>query len=124
MSALYGSTVAGFPNLFLIIGPNTGLGHTSMVVMIEANARYVVDAIRQIVARGLSSVQPREPVQAAYNAGVQRQLATSVWNAGGCRSWYLDARGHNTTLWPDFTFRFRRRTRRIDLAEYETVRRP
>jgi cation diffusion facilitator CzcD-associated flavoprotein CzcO len=124
MSALYGSTVAGFPNLFLIIGPNTGLGHTSMVVMIEANAGYVADAIRQITARGLSSVQPREPVLAAYNAGVQRQLATSVWNAGGCRSWYLDARGHNTTLWPDFTFRFRRRTRRIDLAEYETVRRP
>ena len=121
MSALHGSTVAGFPNLFLIIGPNTGLGHTSMVIMIEANVRYIVDAITRISARGLSSVQPRVSAQAAYNAAVQRQLAPSVWNAGGCRSWYLDARGHNTTLWPDFTFRFRRRTRRIDLAQYDTV---
>ena len=121
MSALYGSTVAGFPNLFLVIGPNTGLGHTSMVVMIEANVSYIADAIGQIHVRGLSSVQPRESVLAAYNGDLQRQLSSSVWNAGGCRSWYLDANGHNTTLWPDFTFRFRRRTRRIDLADYETV---
>ena len=124
MSALHGSTIAGFPNLFLVIGPNTGLGHTSMVVMIEANVRYIVDGIRQILAGGLSSVQPRQSVVAAYNAGVQRKLARSVWNAGGCRSWYLDARGHNTTLWPDFTFRFRRQTRRFDLDDYETVPSP
>ena len=121
MSALHGSTVAGFPNLFLIIGPNTGLGHTSMIFMIESHVRYVSDAVRQIRARGLSSVQPRRPAQDEYNVAVQRRLAPSVWNAGGCRSWYLDARGHNTTLWPDFTFRFRRQTRRIDLTEYDTL---
>ena len=121
VSALHGSTIAGFPNLFLIIGPNTGLGHTSMIFMIESHVRYVSDAVRQIRERRLSSVQPRRPVQDAYNVVVQRQLAPSVWNSGGCRSWYLDARGHNTTLWPDFTFRFRRQTRRIDLSEYETT---
>ena len=100
MSALHGSTIAGFPNLFLIIGPNTGLGHTSMIFMIESHVRYVSDAIRQILVRGLSSVHPRRRAQDEYNVAVQRQLAPSVWNSGGCRSWYLDARGHNTTLWP------------------------
>ena len=122
MAALHGSTIAGFPNLFLIIGPNTGLGHTSMIYMIESHAQYVSDAIREILARVLSSIQPHRRVQDEYNRAVQRRLAPTVWNSGGCRSWYLDARGHNTTLWPDFTFRFRSQTRRIDLAEYETLR--
>ena len=121
MTALRGSTVAGFPNLFLIVGPNTGLGHTSMIFMIEAHAHYVADAIRQLMTSELSSIQPRRSAEANYNVGLQRQLAPTVWNAGGCRSWYLDAREHNTTLWPDFTFRFRRQTRRVDLDEYDVV---
>jgi cation diffusion facilitator CzcD-associated flavoprotein CzcO len=122
MQALRGTTVEKFPNLFVIVGPNTGLGHTSMVFMIESQVNYIDDAIRQMDARGLAAMAPTEAAVRTYNDEVQAKLAPSVWNTGGCRSWYLDARGRNTTLWPDFTFRFHRATRKVDLAEYDTVK--
>jgi cation diffusion facilitator CzcD-associated flavoprotein CzcO len=120
MQAYHGMAVAGFPNFFLLVGPNTGLGHTSIVLMIEAQVRYLLDALRQMDARGLGAVEPRPDVQAAYNARLQEQLAGTVWNAGGCASWYLDRHGRNTTLWPTFTFSFRRELARCDLADYVT----
>lgn len=119
MQAYLGATVAGFPNLFLVTGPNTGIGHTSLVVMIEAQVRYVVDALRTMARRGLAEVEVRPDAQDAFNEDLQRRMRRTVWNAGGCASWYLDARGRNTTLWPDFTWRFRRRTRRFDAGAYE-----
>ncbi|MEP6853643.1 MAG: NAD(P)/FAD-dependent oxidoreductase [bacterium] len=121
MSALHGTTVSGFPNLFFIVGPNTGLGHTSMVYMIESQVAYISDAIRTVRERGLDAIEPEPAAQQRYNSALQAQLAGTVWNSGGCRSWYLDQHGRNTTIWPDFTFRFRRQTRRIDLAEYRVV---
>ena len=124
MSALHGLTVAGFPNLFMLVGPNTGLGHTSIVFMIEAQVQYLVDALRQMDARGIGAIEPRPEMQRAYNERIQRRLAGTVWNAGGCASWYLDERGRNTTLWPTFTFRFRRQLERCDLSEYVVHRRP
>jgi cation diffusion facilitator CzcD-associated flavoprotein CzcO len=120
MSALHGTTVAGFPNLFLLVGPNTGLGHTSIVLMIEAQVAYLLDALRRMDATRIDAIEPRPEVQEAHNARLQRRLARTVWNAGGCASWYLDERGRNTTLWPTFTFTFRRRLRRCDLGEYVT----
>jgi cation diffusion facilitator CzcD-associated flavoprotein CzcO len=113
-----GTAVAGFPNLFFLIGPNTGLGHTSMVFMIESQLAYLMDCVRTMEARGLSTVEVRAEVQAAFNAEVQRRMRRTVWMTGGCASWYIAANGRNTTLWPDFTFRFRRRTRRFDPASY------
>jgi cation diffusion facilitator CzcD-associated flavoprotein CzcO len=121
MRAHLGTTVAGFPNLFLLIGPNTGLGHTSMVFMMEAQMRYLVDAITTVRERGLPAVAVRPEVVDAYDAEVQAKLADTVWTTGGCASWYLDASGRNSTLWPDYTFRFRRRTRRFRLDEHEVV---
>ena len=118
MQAYLGTTVAGFPNLFLVTGPNTGIGHTSLVFMIEAQVRYVLDALRTMARRGLAEVEVRREAQDAYNEELQRRMRRTVWNAGGCASWYLDARGRNTTLWPDFTWRFRRRTRRFDAGAY------
>jgi hypothetical protein len=91
--------------------------------MIEAQLRYLLDALRQMEARGLGAIEPRVDVQAAYNARLQGDLAGTVWNAGGCASWYLDANGRNTTLWPTFTFRFMRQLRRCDLSNYVTRRR-
>ena len=120
MRAYLGTTVAGFPNLFLMTGPNTGQGHTSMVYMIESQARYVVDAVTRMRAGGLGSVEVRPEVQARYNAELDRRMARTVWVTGGCHSWYLDAQGRNGTLWPGQTFTFRRRTRRFDLASYAT----
>ncbi len=120
--AYLGTTTVGCPNLFFLVGPNTGLGHTSMVVMMESQFAYLIDALRQVRAHGIDEVEVREPVQRAYADELQDQLAGTVWNAGGCASWYLNANGRNTTLWPDFTFRFRERTRNFDLGDYEVVR--
>jgi cation diffusion facilitator CzcD-associated flavoprotein CzcO len=118
MSAYLGATIAGFPNAFMITGPNTGLGHSSIVYMIESQVAYVTAALKTLDELGLRTADVRPEVQAAYNEELQRRLAGTVWNTGGCRSWYLDQTGRNTTLWPSFTFRFRARTRRFDPADY------
>ena len=100
--------MAGFPNLFMLVGPNTGLGHTSLIYMIESQVAYTIDALRHLERTGAPAVEVRPEAQLAYNRIVQRRMAGTVWTAGGCASWYLDTHGHNTTLWPTFTWRFRR----------------
>jgi cation diffusion facilitator CzcD-associated flavoprotein CzcO len=117
-----GTTFAGFPNLFMLVGPNTGLGHTSMVYMIESQLQYVLDALRTMRDQRLAWVEPRPEAQERFNERLTARLAGTVWQTGGCASWYLDQHGANTTLWPDFTFRFRRLTQRFDADHYE--RRP
>jgi cation diffusion facilitator CzcD-associated flavoprotein CzcO len=116
--AYLGSTVPAFPNLFLLAGPNTGIGHTSLVVMIEAQLAYLVDALHTMDETGARSVEVRRSVFRAWSAEIQRKASRTVWNTGGCASWYLDREGRNTTLWPDHTFRFVRRTRHFDAGSY------
>lgn len=118
--AYLGTTVPGFPNLFMITGPNTGLGHTSMIFMMESQFNYIVDAIEQMRTGRLLSVDVRDDVVREYNQRLQSKLEHAVWNSG-CASWYLDSRGHNTTMWPDFTWRFRLLTRRFDPTRYVTA---
>lgn len=115
--AYKGCAAAGFPNYFMITGPNTGLGHNSMIYMIESGVAYVLDAIRTIRARGLHSVEVTAQAQRSYNDDLQRRLKGTVWSSG-CRSWYLDKDGRNYTLWPGFTFSYRRITRRFDSENY------
>lgn len=117
--AYLGATVPHFPNLFLLAGPNTGIGHTSLVVMIEAQLNYIAEALRVKDAAGAAEIDLREPVLADWTEEIQAKAAGTVWNAGGCASWYLDEQGRNTTLWPEHTYRFRRRTRRFDAESYE-----
>jgi cation diffusion facilitator CzcD-associated flavoprotein CzcO len=126
MTAYLGTTVAGFPNLFFMLGPNTGLGHNSMVFMIESQLNYVLDCLRVMGERGAHAVEVRRAVQDAYNDELQAAMRGTVWTAGRCKSWYLDDTGRNTTLWPHASFRFRRRTRRFDPDSYvlEPARRP
>ncbi|MFD0363896.1 flavin-containing monooxygenase [Nocardia sp. GCM10030253] len=116
-----GSSIANYPNMFFLLGPNVGLGHTSMVFMIESQINYIADALATIDRMGLRTVEVRRDKQDAYNAKLQSKLEGSVWNTGGCSSWYLDKHGNNTTLWPDFTFEFRRLTKTFDVAAYETT---
>jgi len=116
--ALAGTTVAGFPNLFILMGPNTGLGHTSVLYMLEAQIDHLLGALRHMRAAGLGALDPRPEAQAAYMASVDRRMRGTVWVSGGCRSWYLDATGRNSTLWPDTTYRFRRRVARFRPHEY------
>ncbi|MFF0815451.1 flavin-containing monooxygenase [Rhodococcus sp. NPDC003318] len=116
-----GSAIANFPNMFFLVGPNTGLGHTSMVFMIESQLRYVVDAIDTVERNDIGTIEVRQDAQDRYNRDIQQKLSHSVWNNGGCASWYLDKHGNNTTLWPGFTFEFRSITRKFDLDAYDSV---
>jgi cyclohexanone monooxygenase len=120
MQAYKGAAVAGFPNLLFLVGPNTGLGHSSMVYMIESHLNYLSSALRTMDEKGLATFEVREAVQRAYNDELQSHMGRTIWKTGGCASWYLDKHGNNTTLWPSFTFTFRHLTRRFDVAAYNT----
>ena len=117
--AYLGTAVSGFPNLFLLVGPNTGLGHNSIVFMIESQLHYLTECLRFMDLGGLDVVEVREHVQRRYNEEIQRRLQGTVWNSGGCVSWYLDEHGKNTTIWPGSTWPYRRRTRRFQPDDYE-----
>jgi cation diffusion facilitator CzcD-associated flavoprotein CzcO len=119
MSAYKGATARCFPNLFFIVGPNTGLGHSSMVFMIESQIAYVLDALRTMDARALAAVEPKPRALERWNLDIQRRMRRTVWSTGGCSSWYLDSHGRNVTLWPRTTFTFRRLTRRFDVEHYD-----
>jgi len=123
MQALRGSSAAGFPNWVSVIGPNTGLGTSSMIFIIESQLNYLADYIRQLdVLGGRVALDARPSAVSAWNRRVQERMKRTVWNTGGCTSWYMDASGLNTTIWPGTTAEFRKATRRVDLTEYEVVR--
>ena len=111
-----GTVVPGFPNYFHLTGANTGLGHSSMLFMIESQLNYIADGIAKTEAAG-SRFDVRPEVAAAYNAELQRKLPATVWGSG-CSSWYLNSEGRNVTLWPGFTFDFRRRTREFNASDF------
>lgn len=130
MKSLRGATAAGFPNFMTVIGPNTGLGNSSMILMIESQLNYLADYVRQLTLLappglgGRAALAVRTSAVHAWNDKVQERMKRTVWNTGGCNSWYLDENGVNTTIWPGTTTEFRGATRRVDLAEYEVVRPP
>lgn len=117
MAAHAGSTVPEFPNLFMVIGPNTGLGHSSMVYMIESHVNYIVGALEQMSRRDAGVVEVTEQAYREFIAEIDRKMEGTIWSSG-CDSWYTDASGRNSTLWPDWTWKFRRRTRDFDSDAY------
>lgn len=116
-----GINVAGYPNLFFLLGPNTGLGHNSVVFMIEQQIRYVAAAMRTVENRSAGAIDVRADSQDRFNTNIQRKLNKGVWSQGGCTSWYLDAQGVNRTVWPGFTWRYWMRTRKLDTSEFELL---
>lgn len=119
LEAYKGVTIHGFPNFFMLGGPNTGLGHSSMLLMIESAATYTVEALKAIRRRRLHAVDVRADVQQHYNDWLQEKLAGTVWNSG-CKSWYLNSSsGKNHLIWPTFTFTYRLLTRKFDLSNYD-----
>jgi cation diffusion facilitator CzcD-associated flavoprotein CzcO len=118
MTALRGTTVAGFPNFFMLLGPNTGLGHTSVVLMIESQLRHIVDVLGHARRAGASVVEPTERAQGEWTQWIDAHMRRTVWSLGGCVSWYLDSTGRNSTLWPGFATGFRLRLRRFHPDEY------
>lgn len=113
-----GTTIAGFPNLFVLLGPNTGLGHNSVVYMIEAQIEHVMKVLGYMRAKGVGTIEPRAEAQAEFVEEIERRMKGTVWVAGGCASWYLDPTGRNSTIWPDFTWRFRKRVMRMNPQDF------
>ncbi|HYO51369.1 NAD(P)/FAD-dependent oxidoreductase [Archangium sp.] len=123
MKAHLGTTVSGFPNLFMILGPNTGLGHSSVLLMMESQMEHVLGALRYLEGRGLAAVEPTPEALAEFVRQVDTRMSGTVWNQGGCSSWYLDATGRNSTLWPGFISTFKRRVERFEPSEYVAISR-
>ena len=121
MMAYKGTTIPGFPNLFQIVGPNTGLGHSSMVFVIESQIAYILSALRTMGERELAAVEPKPEALASWNESLHKRMARTVWSTGGCSSWYLDEHGRNTTLWPRSTFTMRRQLASFDADAYDVT---
>ena len=115
--AYLGTSIPGFPNLFMLLGPNTGLGHSSMVYMIESQIAHVLATLRAMDVEGAEVVEARPETVEKWTRGIDARMKKTVWSTG-CSSWYLDATGRNSTLWPDWTFRFRERAARFDPSAY------
>jgi cation diffusion facilitator CzcD-associated flavoprotein CzcO len=113
-----GTTIAGFPNLFMVLGPNVGNGHNSAILLMEAQIGYAIAALRAMERERAGSVDVRVDVQDAFNDEVQRRLEGTVWNAGGCASYYMDANGVNSTIFPGSIIELRRRVRRFEPDDY------
>jgi cation diffusion facilitator CzcD-associated flavoprotein CzcO len=119
--AYLGIAVAGFPNLFMLYGPNTNLGHNSIIYMLESQIRYVMQAIAHLNSAPGTCLEVSAQAQARYNSRLQQALARTVWSSG-CRSWYMSAQGRIVSNWSGFTFTYRRMTRIFDATQYEVVR--
>ncbi|HEV2239692.1 MAG TPA: NAD(P)/FAD-dependent oxidoreductase [Streptosporangiaceae bacterium] len=118
VEAYNGIAVPGFPNFFLLLGPNTGLGHNSVVFMIECQVRHVLSCLRLLAREKADTIEVSAPALRRFSDGIQRRLRRAVWSQGGCTSWYLDADGVNRALWPGFSFEYWARTRRARAADY------
>jgi cation diffusion facilitator CzcD-associated flavoprotein CzcO len=120
MSAFLGVTVSGFPNFFILLGPNTGLGHNSVVLMIEAQVRYVMSCLKMMRRHQQKVLNLRPERQRHFVEQTVQRLGRTVWQTGGCRSWYQDQKtGENTTLWPGSVVDYMRRTRSVGARDYE-----
>lgn len=116
--AYLGTSVPGFPNLFVLLGPNTGLGHSSMVYMIESQVEHVLKAIQAMDGSGAATIEVRPEAHAEFNRNVDSRMRGTVWDSGGCSSFYIDPTGRNATLWPDWTWRFRQLASQFDAGAY------
>jgi cation diffusion facilitator CzcD-associated flavoprotein CzcO len=120
MEAYKGSSVAGFPNLNFMLGPNTGLGHSSMISIMEAQANYIIGYTALLEQHANAYLDVKPEIQREHNAQLQTQFVGTVW-ASGCKSWYINSGGKNTTLYPRLVQAFRNRTRGVNPLEYELV---
>ena len=118
VEAHHGITVAGFPNFFILLGPNTALGHNSVVFMIESQVQHVMSCLRLLAKEKAETIEVSPPALRRFNDGIQRRLRRRVWSTGGCNSCYLDDKGVNRALWPGFSFEYWARTRRARRADY------
>jgi len=117
----YGISTKNFPNLFQLLGPNTILGHNSVIFMIESQVNYILQLIQTVDQTKTQAVEIKQDVQDQFNERVQEQLKGTVWQAGGCSSWYQAADGKNFSLWPTYTWRYWLETRKVNVADYNFI---
>lgn len=115
--AYLGITLAGFPNFFMLYGPNTNLSHNSIVFMIEAQVRHILRCMSAVKDRQKLTIEPKREVQARYNRTLQDSLKKAIWSVG-CRNWYIDKGGKNTNNWSGFSFSYRRQTEKMGMENY------
>jgi len=118
LAAYHGITVPGFPNFFMVLGPNTGLGHSSVVFMIESQIQHIMSCLRILARDQADTIEVTTGALDRFSTGLQRRLRRAVWSAGGCTSWYLDAAGINRAQWPGFAVEYWARTRRARRGAY------
>ncbi len=120
--AYYGITVNGFPNLLHMVGPNTGLGHNSIIHMMESQLNYMLDYIKKLQELPGKYLDVKKEVQEKFNENIQEQLSSMIWSSGGCTSYYLkNDDGKNTSIWPGSTVSYRKQTRKINLEDYRIL---
>ena len=114
-----GMTVHGFPNLYFMLGPNTALGHNSVVFMIEQQTKFIVRMLDEMDKRGAVAAEATLEAQTEFNKEIQKLVEKGIWTQGGCTSWYLDSQGKNRTIWPKFTFQYWWETRKVDAEDFD-----
>ncbi len=124
LSAYLGTTLKGLPNLFMLLGPNTALGHNSIIFMIESQIKYAIQCLDEMDRQKVKVIEVKPAAQDAYNDKIQEELKRMVWSEGGCKSWYLDEDGKNVTIWPGFTWRYWMKTRRPNFRNFTFGQRP
>lgn len=116
--AYLGTSLPDFPNLFIVTGPNTGIGHTSALFIIESQMNYIIDCIRTLRDQGLRSIEVRRDAERTYTAMIHREMQRTVWKSGGCHSWYQSKSGHVIAMFPGFSFSYYRLTRALKPADH------
>ncbi|RON61197.1 monooxygenase [Pseudomonas fluorescens] len=116
--AYLGTSLPDFPNLFIVTGPNTGIGHTSALFIIESQMNYILDCIRTVQAKGLRSIEVRPEAERTYTEMIHREMERTVWKSGGCHSWYQSKSGHVIAMFPGFSFSYHRLTRALKPADH------
>ncbi len=116
--AYLGTTIPGFPNLFVVTGPNTGIGHTSALFVIESQIKYITNSIRHLEQSGKQAIEVRECAEDEYTQMVHSEMEKTVWKSGGCTSWYQSKSGHVVAMFPGFSFTFRRLASRFKLKHH------
>ncbi|MBH3409150.1 NAD(P)/FAD-dependent oxidoreductase [Pseudomonas glycinae] len=116
--AYLGTSLPDFPNLFIVTGPNTGIGHTSALFIIESQMNYILDCIRTVQAKGLRSIEVRREAERTYTQMIHREMERTVWKTGGCHSWYQSRSGHVIAMFPGFSFSYHRLTRALKPADH------
>lgn len=117
-SAYLGTSIPDFPNLFIVTGPNTGIGHTSAIFVIESQMRYIMNCITKVISSNKSTIEVSSEAEQQYTNKIHSEMEKTVWYDGGCNSWYKSKSGKVIAMFPGFSFSYRRMCKRLNLNDH------